>query len=162
MAERVNPALSMTIVRARFIWIVRCHMGKASANERGCYILMSQIIWTILQRPAKSVTNIIFSSVETYIPRNSIYTLQWRHNGHDGVSNHQPHDCFLNRLFRRIKENIKAPRHWPLCGEFIGDRWFPRTNGQQRGKCFHLMKSPWTTPQITMGSCSGVMHVCLR
>ena len=27
--------------------------------------------------------------------------LQWRHNGHDGVSNHQPHDCWLNRLFRR-------------------------------------------------------------
>ena len=21
-------------------------------------------------------------------------TLQWRHNGHDNVSNHQPHDCF--------------------------------------------------------------------
>ena len=24
-------------------------------------------------------------------------TLQWRHNGRDGVSNHQPHDCLLNR-----------------------------------------------------------------
>ena len=22
-----------------------------------------------------------------------VYALQWRHNGHDGVSNHQPHDC---------------------------------------------------------------------
>ena len=29
-----------------------------------------------------------------------------------------------------IKENIKAPRHWPLCEEFTGDRWIPRTNGQ--------------------------------
>ena len=26
-----------------------------------------------------------------------------------------------------IKENIKAPRHWPLCGEFIGEWWIPRT-----------------------------------
>ena len=25
-------------------------------------------------------------------------SLQWRHNGHDIVSNHQPHDCLLNRL----------------------------------------------------------------
>ena len=25
-------------------------------------------------------------------------TLQWRHNGRDGVSNHQPRDCSLNRL----------------------------------------------------------------
>ena len=28
----------------------------------------------------------------------------------------------------QMKENIKAPRHWPLCGEFTGDRWIPRTN----------------------------------
>ena len=28
-------------------------------------------------------------------------SLQWRHNGRDSVSNHQPHDCLLNRLFRR-------------------------------------------------------------
>ena len=26
--------------------------------------------------------------------------------------------------------NIKALRHWPLCGEFTGDRWIPLTNGQ--------------------------------
>ena len=37
--------------------------------------------------------------------------------------------------------NIKAPRHWSLCGEFTGDRWIPRTNGQWRGKSFHLMTS---------------------
>ena len=30
----------------------------------------------------------------------------------------------------QIKENINAPRHWPLLGEFIGDRWIPRTKGQ--------------------------------
>ena len=24
-----------------------------------------------------------------------------------------------------IKENIKAPRHWPLCGEFTGTGEFP-------------------------------------
>ena len=41
----------------------------------------------------------------------------------------------------QIKENIKAPRHWPLCEEFTWDRWIPRTNGQLRGKCFHLMTS---------------------
>ena len=25
--------------------------------------------------------------------------LRWRHNGHDSISNHQPHDCLLKRLF---------------------------------------------------------------
>ena len=28
----------------------------------------------------------------------------------------------------QIKENIKAPRQWPFCGEFPGARWIPRTN----------------------------------
>ena len=40
-------------------------------------------------------------------------------------------------------ENIKAPRHWPLCEEITGDRWIPHINGQQRGKCFHLMTTSW-------------------
>ena len=40
----------------------------------------------------------------------------------------------------QIKENIKAPCHWPLWGEFTGHRWIP-TKDQQRGKCFHLMRS---------------------
>ena len=44
----------------------------------------------------------------------------------------------------QIKENLKAPRHWPLWGEFTGDRWIPRTKGQWRGKCFHLMASSWS------------------
>ena len=43
------------------------------------------------------------------------WSLQWRHDEHDDVSNHQSQDCFLNRFFK-IKENIKALRHWPVCG----------------------------------------------
>ena len=39
--------------------------------------------------------------------------------------------CLLNNLFKvQIKQNIKAPRHWPLWGEFTGDRWIPHTKGQ--------------------------------
>ena len=54
----------------------------------------------------------------------AIRSLEWRHNGCDGVSNHQPHDSLLNRLFRR---RSKKP-------SVTGDRWIPRTNGQWRGK----------------------------
>ena len=61
----------------------------------------------------------------------ALMSIQWRHNECDGFSNHQPHDCLLNRLFRRIsKKKIKATHHWPLCREFTGDRCIPRTNGQ--------------------------------
>ena len=54
-------------------------------------------------------------------------SLRWRPNGHDSVSNHQPPHCLLNRLFgcRSKKTSCKAPRHWPLCGEFTGTGGFP-------------------------------------
>ena len=32
---------------------------------------------------------------------NRIFSLQWSLNGRHSVSNHQPHDCLLNRLFKR-------------------------------------------------------------
>ena len=32
-------------------------------------------------------------------PSTDTQQLQWRHNEHDGVLNHQPHDCLLKLLF---------------------------------------------------------------
>ena len=43
----------------------------------------------------------------------------------------------------QIKENIKAPHHWPWCGEFTGDWWIPRTTDKLYRKSFHLMTSSW-------------------
>ena len=55
--------------------------------------------------------------------------LQWRHNEHDGVSNHQPHDCLLNSLFRRRLKKTSKLRVTGLCegnspgiGEFPAQR----------------------------------------
>ena len=52
--------------------------------------------------------------------------LQWRYNGYDSVSNHQPHDCFLNRLFKRRSKKTSKFRVTGLCagnspgtGEFL-------------------------------------------
>ena len=56
-------------------------------------------------------------------------TLQWRHNGRDGVSNHQSRDYLLNLLFRRKKKS-KLRVTGSLCREFTGGRWIPRTKGQ--------------------------------
>ena len=30
-----------------------------------------------------------------------------------------------------------------IAYQITSDRWIPRTNGQLRVKCFHLMTSPW-------------------
>ena len=45
----------------------------------------------------------------------AITSLQWRHNGPDGVSKHQPHACLLNRLFRRRSKKTSKPRVTGLC-----------------------------------------------
>ena len=42
-------------------------------------------------------------------------TLQWRHNGYDGVSNHRRRDCYLNRLFRRRSKKTSKLRVTGLC-----------------------------------------------
>ena len=42
-------------------------------------------------------------------------SLHCRYNDHDGVSNHQPHDCLLNRLFRRRSKKTSKLRVTGLC-----------------------------------------------
>ena len=53
-------------------------------------------------------------------------------------------DAILSAITQRfvqaqIKENIKAPPHWPLWGESTAPLpgAFPAQKGQLRGKCFH-------------------------
>ena len=43
------------------------------------------------------------------------FVLHWHHNEHDGVSNHQPHGCLLNRLFRRRSKTTSKVRVTCLC-----------------------------------------------
>ena len=59
----------------------------------------------------------------------SYSALQWRHNDREGVSNQQPHDCLLNRLFRRSSKEASKLRVTGLCvgnspvtGEFPSQR----------------------------------------
>ena len=42
-------------------------------------------------------------------------TLQWRHNEHNSVSNHQPHDCLLNRVFGCRSKKTSKPLVTGLC-----------------------------------------------
>ena len=67
-----------------------------------CYYIMSST-WI----------NVIHSSIFSDLfgwPK----SLRWRHNGHDGVPNHQPSLFTQPFIQAQTKENIKAPRHWPV------------------------------------------------
>ena len=53
-------------------------------------------------------------------------SLQWRHYGYDSVSNHQHHECLLNRLFRRrSKKTSKLRVTGPREGNSLGANEFP-------------------------------------
>ena len=41
--------------------------------------------------------------------------LHWRHNDQDGVSNHQPRQCLLNRLLERRSKRTSKLRVTGLC-----------------------------------------------
>ena len=56
----------------------------------------------------------------------SSHTLLWRYDELDGVSNHQPHDCLLNRLFGRRSKKTSKLRVTGLCvGNSPGAGEFP-------------------------------------
>ena len=64
--------------------------------------------------------------------------LQWRHNGRDSVTNHQPHDCLLNRLFRRRSKKTSKLSVAGLCAGNSPHKW-PVT-----WIFFHLVTSSWS------------------
>ena len=61
-----------------------------------------------------------------YYSRRQNITLRWRHNGHDSVSNHQPYNCLLNRLFGCRSKKTSKLRVTGLCvGNSPGTGEFP-------------------------------------
>ena len=70
--------------------------------------------------------NVLFFLVNlVYVALTFSISSQWRHNGHDGVSNNQPHDCLLNSLFMRtskLRVTGLCEVNWPVTGEFPAQR----------------------------------------
>ena len=85
----------------------------------------------------------IFRNMSILIPIPSRHnnSLRWRHNGRDSVS-----ITSLTIVYSTVYLDADQRKHQsfaPLA--FVWgihrDRWIPRTKGQLRGKCFHLMTS---------------------
>ena len=82
-------------------------------------------------------------------------SLQWRHNRHDSVSNHQPHDCLLSRLFR-----LRSKKTSKLCVSGLCEANSPiPVNSPHKGpvtpKGFHLMTSSCSSAKCR-SFCSGL------
>ena len=84
--------------------------------------------------------------------RETRHALQWRHNERRSVSNHQPHDCLLNRLFRRRSKKTSKLRLTGLCvGNSPGTGEFPAQMASYVENVsiwwrHHLMTSPLDFP----------------
>ena len=99
----------------------RNHHAIAKSNMKQ----QNPILWITLQYENNTTYIIVWANNGMCFVR----TLQWRHNGRDGVSNHQPHNCLLNRLFGRRSKKTSKLRATGLCagnspgtGEFHAQR----------------------------------------
>ena len=109
------------------IWPPILHPVKTITT--GATALTETTIWTQIGRrgPPHQCSQPVI--LQGWMPVRIDDTLQWRHNELDGVSNHQPHDCSLNRLFRHRSKKISKLRVTGLCegkspvtGEFPAQR----------------------------------------
>ena len=92
-------------------------------------------------------------------------SLRWHHNGRDSVSNHQPYDCLLNRLFRRRWKKTSKFRVTGLCAGKSPHKWpvtrkmFPFDDvimlimtcydqGWHRSKAWQWLQKSFMVPEI--------------
>ena len=102
-----------------------------------------------------------------------IETLQWRHNGCDGASNHQPNDCLLNRLFMRRSNKTPKLHATGLCeknSRVTGGLPAQRTSNKENVSIWwrHHVKSlytngrKWCCQHGTVGSLSFISLINIQ
>ena len=105
--------------------------NKSILDHRKCY---SWIVVVILNTPGptrmrKGISSLFPCNVHMFVLCTHTYTcvsLQWRHKGSHGVSNHQPRHCLLSRLFGRRSRKTSKLRVTGLCaGNSPGTVEFP-------------------------------------
>ena len=91
---------------------------------------------------------ILFSDTITGLQKQSLH---WSHNDDDGVSNHQPQDCLLNRLFRHRSKKTSKLR---VTGRCVGNSPGP-VNSPHKGPVTRKM-----FPFDDVIMLDGVMKFC--
>ena len=83
---------------------IHLKMSYAKANQWHYMVVMVTQI-----AGEKTVCSPVCSPMSSFLyvcKGSDVKTLQWRHNGCNSFSDHQPHDCLLNHLFRRRSKKI--------------------------------------------------------
>ena len=93
------------------------------------------------------------------------FALLWRHNGCDGVTNHQANDCLPNRLFRRRSKKTSKLRVTGLCagnspvtGEFPAQKASDAENVSIWWRHHGIFGMEFTAPFFVNCSVIGISH----
>ena len=107
-------------------WAIRKKFGEL--NKKTSIFIQENAFQYVVCRMASGLSRLrdALNEADTTVAfRCGCETIHWRHNGCDGISNHQPHDCLLNRLFKcRTKKTSKlrvtglSAGNSPVTGEF--------------------------------------------
>ena len=100
-----------------------------------------------------------------------VASLQWRHNGRDGISNHQPHDYLLNRLFRRGSKKttksaslafVRRIHRWPVNFPHKGPvmRCFDISFAVRLNKLLHTQLTYWWFQTLHSYMTPLIMYLC--
>ena len=101
----------------------RCNISMLCHQKRG---ICQYSIWWRLTLALVAIKTIHVFKINAWwvnTTMDTVWTLQWRHNERDGVSNHQCHACFLKRLFRRRSKKhqisaslafVRGIQRWPV------------------------------------------------
>ena len=128
------------------VWVIEQHAIILSATVRSPTVLLLLVViqWCLSVVTGWHLYTYSGGLVQPHVPSygSGIYggcagvlcvwwvvILQWRHNERGGFSNHQPHDCLLNCLFRRRSKKISklcvpglCEGNSPVTGEFPAQR----------------------------------------
>ena len=77
--------------------------------------LCNKMLWASEARTIGNTHEFVIQKMDMSSRCHISRSLQWRHNEIDSVSNHQPPDCLLNRLFRRRSRKTSKLRVTGLC-----------------------------------------------
>ena len=84
------------------------------------------------------------------------FPLLWRHNGRGSISNHQPHECLLSRLFRCRSKKTSKLRITGLCaGNSPGTGEFPT---QMASNAENV--SIWWSHHASQNFIISLLHIC--
>ena len=100
---------------SNYIFIIDLKHGSNGLDKDDCKSRREKFKFWDLVRLILEVWRYTMIFVRMYFQSMHKLPLHWRHNDHDGVSNHQPHGCLLNRLFRRRSKKTSKLRVTGLC-----------------------------------------------